>query len=413
MMKIAFVSQPINSFSIPPSGSLTVWTYEVARRLARSCQVVVYAKARGLRKKVECVDDVIYRRIPVILDILWLRLFKRLAGFRHVKRPLFASSSYYLGYALQVANDLRKLQCDVVHVLNFSQLVPIIRAFNPKIKIVLNMRCDWLTQLDSTMIERRLNQVDLIIGCSEYITERIRRTFPRFASRCQTVHNGCDVNYFFPENGCNDGKEKCAKRLLFVGRVSPEKGVHVLLEAFKQVVKRFPQAQLEIVGPVGAAPLEFIVALSDDPKVSALASFYPGDYFSHLQDRLSNAISRQISFRESVPNHELLKYYRNAEVFIFPSIWDEPFGIPPVEAMAAGVPVIATRAGGIWETVEDGKTGILVEPDNLDALAEAIQRLLENEERRNAMGKAGRKRAVELFSYERVVENLLRQYERI
>ena len=140
MMKIAFVSQPMDGFSIPPQGSLTVWTYEVTRRLAQSCQVVVYARARGLRKKVECVDEVICRRIPVVIDLLWLRLFKRFSGFRSVKHPLFASNLYYLGYALQVARDLKKLQCDVVHVLNFSQFVPIIRAFNPKTKIVLNMR---------------------------------------------------------------------------------------------------------------------------------------------------------------------------------------------------------------------------------------------------------------------------------
>ena len=232
MMKIAFVSQPIDGFSIPPRGSLTGWTYEVARRLARSCQVVVYASARSLRKKVESMDGVIYRRIPVVPDILWLRLFKRFSGVRNVKRPLFASKLYYLGYALQVARDLRKLPCDIVHVLNFSQLVPIIRAFNPKTKIVLNMRCDWLTQLDATMIERRLKDADLIIGCSEYITERIRRAFPRFAGRCQTVHNGCDVNYFFPENGRSDGNEKGARRLLFVGRVSPEKGAHKVSRTF-------------------------------------------------------------------------------------------------------------------------------------------------------------------------------------
>jgi len=409
-MKIAFVSQPLDGFALPPKSSLTVWTYEVARRLARSYEVIVYTKGGHWRKQVDYIDGVQYRRIPIGLDKGWFKLLERFLGMLKIRYSLFASFFYYLGYVLQVASDLKRQQCDVVHILNFSQFVPIIRAFNPKIKIVLNMRCEWLTKLNPAMIERRLNAADLVIGCSEYITEKIRRAFPRFASRCQTVHNGADVAYFLPENGHRVKKENSVTRLLFVGRVSPEKGIHVLLEAFKKVIERFPQTQLEIVGPIGAAPFEFIVALSDNSKVTDLAAFYSGSYFSHLQDRLSNGMTQQVAFRNSVAHHELLNYYRQADIFVFPSVWDEPFGIPPIEAMAAGVPVIATRTGGIVETVEDGQTGVLVEPDNPTALADAIQYLLESEETRKAMGKAGRERAMQLFSYERVVENLWRQY---
>ena len=428
-MKIALVHQPIGTIS--PSalgGSIDIWIYEVARRLARSCDVIVYAKKGRHQKRVEYNQGVLYRRISTAVDEWFpyistavdklgrfpgFRNVRRPLFFRNVKRPLFASSLYYLTYALQVAKELRAEKCDIVHLHNFSQFVPIIRAFNPKIKIVLHMHCEWLTQLDRAMIESRLREVDLVIGCSEYITEKIRRRFPQFAKRCQTIYNGVDFNHFFSENNHSATKKNGVKQLLFVGRNSPEKGLHVLLDAFQIVLERYPQAQLEIVGPQQSAPIEFIVALSDDPKVSDLVSFYGGSYISHLQGKLSSGVASHVSFTGFVSRRQLINCYRDADVFVFPSVWNEPFGMPPIEAMATEVPVVATRVGGITEIVEDGKTGILVEPGDASALAEVILSLLSDKDLRKSMGEAARLRVVELFSWEQIVENLLRQYKNI
>jgi glycosyltransferase involved in cell wall biosynthesis len=420
-VKIAFVTQPWDEVvpSVGGSSSIAILTYQIARRLARSGEVFIYAKKGHSQQRVERDDEGIhYRRLSVATENWLLKLFKlleRLSGFRNPKRPFFASSLYYLGYALQVANDLRKQQCDVVHIHNFSQFVLVIRAFNPKVKIALHMHCEWLTQLDQAMIERRLRQADLVIGCSEYITEKVRRRFPQFASRCQTVFNGVDISQFVNQKGHSTAKKNGAKRLLFVGRVSPEKGIHVLLDAFQKVVERYPQVQLDIVGPGGNAPFEFVVLVSDDDKVSDLVSFYGrilrrGDYFSYLQRRLPSNLASRVTFAGSVPHSHVISYYREADVFIFPSIWNEPFGMPVVEAMASEVPVVATQGGGITEIVEEGQTGLLVERDNATALAEAILRLLENEGLRKSMGKAARQRAVEHFSWERTAESLLYQY---
>ena len=428
-MKIAFLNQPLGTMRLPVhGGSMETWTYQVARRLAQSCDVIVYAKKGRFQKKVEYDQGVHYRRISTAADE-WstyistavdklgrfpiFRNVRRLLFFRNVKRPLFASNLYYLTYVLQVAKDLRAEKCDVVHLHNFSQFVPIIRAFNPEIKIVLHMHCEWLTQLDRTMIERRLREADLVIGCSKYITEKIPHRFPQFAKCCQTVYSGVDVNHFVSENNHWATKKNGVKRLLFVGRNSPEKGLHVLLDAFKEVVGCYPQAQLKIVGSQGSLPIEFVVALSDDPKVRDLASFYSGNYTSHLQGKLSLGVGSHVSFTGFVSRQQLIDSYRDADVFVFPSVWNEPLGMPPIEAMATEVPVVATRVGGITEIVEDGKTGILVEPGDASALAEAILHLLSNEDLRKSMGEAARLRVVELFSWEKIVENLLRQYKNI
>lgn len=417
-MKIAFVSQPFDEVLPPNHNSIGILLYEVARRLARSCEVTVYIKGGWFRKKETCEEGVCYQRIPVGIDKILQRLLAIFSRFFNAKRPLYASQFYYRGYIARIGRNLRAQHCDIVHIINFSQFVPVIRAFNPGIKIILHMHCEWLTQLDHSIIERRLGKTDLIIGCSDYITQKIRHNFPRFSGCCETVHNGVDSDHFVRRNDNNTGKGNGAKRLLFVGRVSPEKGVHVLLKAFQRVVQRYPQAHLEIAGPKKQLPFEYLVALSDDAAVTELAAFYgsgsPYGYSYRLRDMLGLLnIANRVTFSGVIPNSQLLSQYRNADVFIFPSVWEEPFGLPPLEAMSVEVPVVATRSGGIVETVENGRTGILVERNNECALAEAILRILSDEDLRQSMGKSGRKRVVEFFSLERMVERLLHLYKNL
>jgi glycosyltransferase involved in cell wall biosynthesis len=337
------VNQPFGTIPLPwigEGGSIDIWTYEVARRLARSCDVIVYTRRDGRQREVEYDQNVRYRRISTALDewYPWLsyalkslekfsvtsalsRTVNHLFFFRNAKHPFFASTLYYLYYALQVAKDLRKEKCDIVHLFNFSQFVPIIRAFNPKIKIVLNMRCEWLTVLDQQMIKRRLRNVDLVMGCSEYITKTVRRSFPEFAGRCTrpTETNGVDVDVFVGKADQNEQKQNKEKRLLFVGRISPEKGIHVLLEAFQKVVEHYPEAQLEIVGPIhGSLPRDFLLTLSDSEKIQNLSSFYEKygySYFSYLQKQLHSLnIANIVTFTGFVPNSQVLDHYQAADI---------------------------------------------------------------------------------------------------
>ena len=434
-MKVAFVMQPINLISLTDQhGSIEIITYELARRLARNCDVIVYAKKGRYQKESEYDQGVQYQRISVPLDE-WptavssaLDKLERYPGmhalsrgirqflfFRNVRHPFHASRWFYRDYALKVAKTLQKENCDIVHIHNFSQLVPIIRASNPKIKIVLHMHCEWLTQLDREMIESRLGQVDLIIGVSDFITKKIQCCFPEFAQRCRTLFNGVDVHT--PRQEGKKGGE-CKKngvtKLLTVGRVSPEKGVHILLDAYKHVLEHYPQSQLEIVGWIGTLPIEYLTTLSDDQLTLDLTKFYGGEqYILHLQGKLSLIEKSHVSFLGEVPHRLMPNYYRDADVVVSASVCNEPGNMPVIEAMAVGVPAVATRSGGTEESVVDGETGLLVERGDASALAEAIIRLLSDERLSNKMGKAAYRRAVELFSWEHAVEKLLKLYEEI
>ncbi|MFQ5760306.1 MAG: glycosyltransferase family 4 protein, partial [Acidiferrobacterales bacterium] len=198
----------------------------------------------------------------------------------------------------------------------------------------------------------------------------------------------------------------------YVGRISPEKGVHILLDAFQKMVHDYPELELEIIGPQWVAPIEFIVALSNDPKVSDLAPFHGGGYLSYLRERLPPDFVDRVAFSGSLPHADLKDHYLESDVFVQPSFSDAfPFTV--VEAMASGLPVVASRVGGIPEAVAEGKTGLLVEPADTPGLAGAVVRLVMDQDLRETMGKAARQRAIEVFSWERIVDSLLCQYSNI
>ncbi|MEB3337190.1 MAG: glycosyltransferase family 4 protein [Leptolyngbyaceae bacterium] len=412
-MKIAFISQPLDVVTPSPGSSLGIWSYEVARRLAQSCEVTVYTTGSWKQAPIISKEGVLYRFITLGTDKVLLALLQFLPESLNIQRPKFASNLYYLGYGLQVALDLSRQNFDVIHIHNNSQFVPLIRAFNPKAQIVLHMHCEWLTQLDPDMISQRLEKVDLVIGCSEYVTNKHRQAFPQFPGRFHTIYNGADINHFIGREEGDRKQEGDRKKLLFVGRISPEKGIHILLDAFEQVLKVYPQAQLEVVGPPSIALKHQLVSLSDEAEVLDLARFYNGkSYLAQLQERLSPSTASQVCFRGFVPQQDIFKYFQDADLVINPS-FVESFGMSLVQAMATETPVISTRVGGMPEVMEAGRTGLLVERNNVSELAQAIIALLADPDLRQFMGKAGRQRVIQMFSWETITENLLHQYEQL
>ena len=349
------------------NSSIEIITYELAQHIAPICDIIVYAKKGRYQKEFEYDRGVQYRRISVVADE-WhtfvslaldrlekysfmyslSRIIRQFFFFRNVKRPFFASPWFYHSYTYRVAKSLQREGCDIVHIHNFSQIVPIVRAFNPKIKIVLHMHCEWLTQLDKGMIQSRLERADLIIGVSDFITKKIKNYYPMFAGRCRTLLNAADIHTRKEENPDNNNHKKNGVELLLtVGRVSPEKGIHVLIEAFKKVLENYPSAQLEIIGWIGTLPFEYLATLSDDQLTLGLAKFYQNrDYFSYLESQLSLSERNHVSFLGELPHKLIPNYYGNADIYVSSSVCNEPGNVPVIEAMAAGIPVVATRKWG-------------------------------------------------------------------
>lgn len=406
-MKVAFVNQPLDMLIPPYQNSIGIWTYKIAPEVAKNHEVLVFGKRSDLQKSWNGQENVSYHFVPPMVPNR--ALINQLGKWQtNSSLPLYASRLYYFDYAIQIALQLRRQQVDIIHIHNFTQFVPIIRALNPTAKIVLHMNCEWLNQLDHDTMGQRIEQSDLILGSSNYIAEKARQRYPHFAARCQTIYNGVDTDIFV------DGNQQHVtygeKHILFVGRVSPEKGVHDLIEAFKIIAEECPEAILDIVGPIGALPSEFIVGVSDDPLVSGLARFYQEDYANYLQQLIPEHLKHRVNFPGGMGQTELVAYYQQAAVLVNPS-YSESFGMSLIEAMATNTPVVATRVGGMVEIADDGQAGLLVERGDVDALAQSILQVLKDTSLRHELEQRGSQRVHDLFSWPQVAASLMEKYE--
>lgn len=419
-MKIAFVNQP-EIIRIPPQTSILIWIHQVARGLMnRGHEVVVF----GRRENNETAKEIIYEGVRYLTiggsHNRELKIFYKLFNSKSHDLPFHSSQLFELDYVFSVGFNLKKFNPDIIHTHNYSQFAPVLNWVNPMSKLILHMHCEWLHQINRKAILRRLKYIDMVLGCSDYIINRFSERFPHF-SLVRSIPNGVDVNQFFPND---DGQivNRDMIRILFVGRVSPEKGVHVVLRAFEKAACLHPGLELEVVGKQLSCSYGFIVGMTDDDITRSLERFYPEPktsrnalefYGKYLKESTPNNLSDSVHFIDWVPHEELAEHYQNADIVVLPSSGMEAFGMPVVEAMAAGVPVVVASSGGMPEIIEDGKTGFVVPRENPDALADAILRLVKDKQLRISMGHAGRRRVLELYSWEKVVDQLEASYEQV
>jgi glycosyltransferase involved in cell wall biosynthesis len=176
--------------------------------------------------------------------------------------------------------------------------------------------------------------------------------------------------------------------VLYTGRIELNKGSIELLQSVHRVASHCPE-------------VEYVIA---------------GARHNSIDDRTlegafgSNGTRDHVRLIGHVPWQQLAEWYARASVFVMPSYY-ETFGISVIEAMAFGLPVVATNVGGLPEVVQDGVTGILVPPKDPDALGDAIVRLLRDPELRRRLGNAGRERVLSEFRTDRIVEQTLKVYE--
>lgn len=389
----------------PPSESVAIWNLEVGRRLAAAGhEVAIWGPQLEPGPMTEQAHGIRLRRVGMVADWRALRALAVLEPRLPPRRPLFSSSAFYAGYALRVATGVRAWRADAVHVHNFTQWVPVLRRARPPAVVALHMHCEWLSALHRATMARRAGRADVVLGVSEHISALTRAALPQVAGRCVTVANGVDLERFAPRVARTAGS-----RLVAVGRISPEKGVHRLLEAFERVQRAHPAAELELVGGDSPVPRAMLAALYDDPVLRALGRFDSTTYLSDALAALSPAARARVQLAGDVPHDEVPARLAAADVLVAASL-TEAFGMPLVEAMAAGLPVVAAEAGAMGEIVRDGLTGLLVPRDDATALAEAIGRLLTDDGLRARLGAAGRKRAEECYSWDTVAEGVLAAY---
>ena len=226
----------------------------------------------------------------------------------------------------------------------------------------------------------RIGKVDRIIA----VSEAAKRFIEHFTdnNKITVIPNSVDIKRFKP--GRKIPSE--SKNILYLGRIVPKKGLHILLTAMMNVIKSHPDAQL-LIGGKG--------------KMAIFLKSYAKTI----------GIQENVQFLGFVPDEKLSMLYRSSDIFVLPSIAGESFGITLLESMAVGVPPVGTNVGGIPEII-DG-CGILVEPNDSNKLANAIIRLLDNKNLRMTLGKKCRERVEKCYSSEMVGDKTIEVYKEI
>jgi spore coat protein SA len=199
-----------------------------------------------------------------------------------------------------------------------------------------------------------------VVFCSEFLRKEVTSAYPNHFQKTHVVYNGADRDKFRAEGR----KQKSVPQIIFTGRLIPNKGVHVLMDAMRILQSRGIEAKCTIVGG------------------SAFGGSKPTQYVRKLE-RTRPSNTELIGYRAG---DELASLLRNADIFCCPSIWNDPFPMSLLEAMASGLPVVASKIGGIPEQLAYGG-GILVPPNDKEALAAALQQLLEDASYRERLGK--------------------------
>jgi len=244
-------------------------------------------------------------------------------------------------------------------------------------------------RLSSWVEKNGVEAADRVIAVSAEMKADLLRCYAIPEEKVAIIHNGIDLVQYRPTGEAVFLKEEgiSSPYLLFVGRISRQKGILQLIEAFNIL----SESNLQLVLCAGA---------SDTP-----------DLETEIR-REATANPRIKWLRKMVSREEVIQLYSHAAIFICPSVY-EPFGIINLEAMACKAPVIASRVGGIKEVVVDGETGILVPPAEPEKLAGAIRFLLTHPEVAQKFRERGRKRVEDNFGWERIALKTKELYEEI
>jgi glycogen(starch) synthase len=354
---------------LPSIGGVEVFSARLLPALARRGHEIVVVAGHhqaGLPDEIDW-DGVTVRRFPF--------------------HPLLAAGNVdRLAATLRdVARLKQDLQPDLVHLntLGPSVLFHLETSRRRPAPVLLTMHSPVMgdaLRLD-TLYGRALRSANWVNCNSNAVHADLCSCVPEFRERSSVTYYGMDAPALHPSV-----RPREHPVVLGFGRLVRDKGFDLALRAFHVVAQRLPRVRLVLAGDGAARPeLEQLAAdlgLSD--AVRFLGAVAP-DQVPHLLD--------------------------SASLVVVPSRWNEPFGLVALEAALMARPVVAARVGGLAEAVEEGKTGLLVDPEDFVSLADAMLYLLENHEVADRMGATARERAGERFSWNRCVDEYESLYE--
>jgi len=289
---------------------------------------------------------------------------------------------------------VENFQPDLLHINHLSLIAWVGRYINAlkNIKYIITTHGSCLSNLILNkkylpLCEDAVRGARAITTVSGNTRSRFLKVFGRgFAKNFYIIPGGVDMKLFPNQLDVSSVDKKYnlknKKVVLFCGRLSSEKGARYLIKAAKDI-----KGEVFIVGE--------------------------GPEKQHLSSLIARKKIHNVHLLGYLPQEEIIDFYYRADVFVAPSVVEEALGLSILEAMASRTPVIATRKGGIPMLVKHGYNGLFVKPRNASKIAEACNKLLENDELRKKMGEMARKTVEEKFTWKKTALKFHRLYKKI
>lgn len=311
---------------------------------------------------------------------------------RHVELDIIPMKSRLDFKAIsEIKKEIKHLKPDIIHIHGTrAGLLGRVAAIGSNIPVIYTEHL-WTKQF--RLQNRFLNFVHyftnwfldmfttLNIAVSQAVKDFLVSSHISYIDKVKVIYNGIEKSKLRASIFTSDKEFLLAT----VGTLNPQKGVQFLIRALPKIVKEYPGLRLEIIGD--------------------------GGYKRKLQDEVKHLkLKNYVKFTGFVP--DVSKYLTSFDLYIQPSL-SESFGLAILQAMSVGLPVIATNTGGIPEVVTEGKSGLLVEPMDSKALAEAILELLRHPQKAKKMGEMAHKEAQLKFNLDDMIKELEKTYESV
>ncbi|MEW9701231.1 glycosyltransferase family 4 protein [Paenibacillus sp. SI8] len=315
----------------PVGGSVEHCIYQIAKKMPTQHQVTIVSRWRSGYPKKSVIGHVTILRV---------------------------AGTTKTSYLSQVIRLIRGQQYDFIQIDNRPRFIHAVRKVFPSTRISVFLHSTTFISPPMTSIKQAnadFKGANLIIGNSRSLNNHLIKTFPSHSHKVRFVHLGVDWHQFHPRQ-----KHKTKKDfvILFAGRLIPRKGIPVLMKATKIVRKTVPHAKLVIAGGTGRPP-----------------------YKEYLK-KLAASLQIPVTFRGYVSRGQMPNFYASGDCFVCPSQGHEAFGLVNVEAMASGIPTVASRNGGIPEIIKHQHNGLLVTNyRSPEAFAKQIAIIAQNKEK--------------------------------
>lgn len=346
----------------PVGGSVEHCIYQIAKKISPKHTVTIISRLRANYPKKSRLGHITILRVP---------------------------GSNKQAYLSNVLKTVKGHRFDRIQIDNRPRFVHAVRKVFPHTPISVFLHSTTFISPPMTSKKQAasdLSSANLIISNSLSLQNHLKRTFPKISHKVRYVHLGVDLAQFRPRK---EKEHSTGGRfvILFAGRLIPKKGIPVLMKATQIVRKSIPSARLHIAGGTGKP-----------------------SYKKSLK-HLASSLRIPISFKGYISRSQMPRFYQSGDCFVCPSQGHEAFGLVNVEAMASGIPAIASRNGGIPEIIRHEHNGLLVTKyRSPKAFAKEIMKLAKDPSMARRLAKQARLDVTRKFSWRATASKLEKIY---